>query len=426
MLRLATSAVSPRPRGSTRIPAVLGGGEVGFPAPAGIDPLELREALLGARFPRARGDRPYAFKAGVAPIQVSPRPRGSTRRRAAVPGAGPGFPAPAGIDPRSRWASHRPQRFPRARGDRPDMTLFASFASMVSPRPRGSTLSVLLRRLAFGGFPAPAGIDRPSSAARYRVSGFPRARGDRPIGLLDGRLAWRVSPRPRGSTSSRRRRPATTPGFPAPAGIDPRARPSLAEAAGFPRARGDRPPSRRSSRRGRRVSPRPRGSTRDHLGRDREGRGFPAPAGIDHLIGQPAALGGWFPRARGDRPLPCTAPRSRSRVSPRPRGSTPDAGERHGPADGFPAPAGIDPRRSWRLSFGLGFPRARGDRPLMLAGGAVDGQVSPRPRGSTLAGHRSLASTSGFPAPAGIDPTASFLRDNAARFPRARGDRPDR
>ena len=195
-----------------------------------------------------------------------------------------------------------------------------------------------------------------------------------------------------------------------------------------------------------RVSPRPRGSTllEDHS--RSPGRGFPAPAGIDPDTGhvalllparfprprgdRPVDLGArwwlprWFPRARGDRPDVSGPAAIRTSVSPRPRGSTLVRRCRPRSGRGFPAPAGIDPPSFVTIGGSSWFPRARGDRPAPCSKFWFAVPVSPRPRGSTLICSSCCFSASGFPAPAGIDPSIEVPALKVRGFPRARGDRP--
>ena len=73
---------------------------------------------------------------------------------------------------------------------------------------------------------------------------------------------------------------------------------------------------------------------------------------------------------------------------------------------GFPACAGMDPVRAIRANKELRFPRVRGDGPQMVDAGGMQVLVSPRARGWTLSGKRKWRAVEGFPACAGMDPTA--------------------
>ncbi len=252
----------------------------------------------------------------------------------------------------------------------------------------------------------------------------PRARGDRPGRRATSRRISTVSPRPRGSTPSTSGRCSPRPGFPAPAGIDPSSAVALPINGGFPRARGDRPCSARMATISSMVSPRPRGSTRSGPEHGREQAGFPAPAGIDPKRPRTPPRRAWFPRARGDRPLRARPPPALPKVSPRPRGSTTPPGSLRARHAGFPAPAGIDPRLQTAPRSKGGFPRARGDRPGSKTSDYAVAVVSPRPRGSTRPCRPDDGRQPGFPAPAGIDPECRPRRQGRPGFPRARGDRP--
>ena len=153
------AAASPRPRGSTVIVRRDLISRHGFPASAGIDPWPSPRCGHGWRLPRVRGDRPQASLANPLRFAASPRPRGSTRRALAGGRRRHGFPASAGIDPRPIEAKRSASWLPRVRGDRPRSQNGGGSAAWASPRPRGSTRR---RRDAIGdqsGFPASAGID---------------------------------------------------------------------------------------------------------------------------------------------------------------------------------------------------------------------------------------------------------------------------
>ena len=249
---------------------------------------------------------------------------------------------------------------------------------------------------------------------RRRARGFPRTRGDGPVqGALERHCQTGVSPHTRGWTR----------GSPA----------SRAAEARFPRTRGDGP-LRASRSRSRRalayvVSPHTRGWTRRYV---------------------PCVPIGWlrFPRTRGDGPSPSMSRSTPSEVSPHTRGWTRVDGRRWAPAPrGFPAHAGMDPRR---LPAGLiwpRFPRTRGDGPAPAMSTPSDSRVSPHTRGWTRCRSTGCSPSAtegfpahagmdredvadephpspGFPAHAGMDPEAWATADGAARFPRTRGDGP--
>ena len=170
----------PRARGDGPGDRTLSALSAGSPAPAGMDPSAAAECMPRARLPRARGDGPVGVPRAWPIAMAPPRPRGWTRRCGDGASAGPGSPAPAGMDPlRQRTA-----------------------------------------RRGYGGFPAPAGMD--------------------PAGLHTGGASRRAPPRPRGWT--RRRALAVEPPMapPRPRGWTPAPVPAHG-AVRLPRARGDGP-----------------------------------------------------------------------------------------------------------------------------------------------------------------------------------------
>ena len=220
---------------------------------------------------------------------------------------------------------------------------------------------------------------------------------------------------------------------------------------GFPRPRGDGPIDGGATRlQGTLVSPPTRGWTRLTRRSPRRGdgprsrRGFPRPRGDG-----PAAYGArtrhdhcWFPRPRGDGPMdsqrhlvsssgfPAHAgmdPRRRCRrsvrVSPPTRGWTlrPPSIDRDR-VIGFPRPRGDGPKLIGQLTRSGRFPRPRGDGPHDRFFPHHVPSVSPPTRGWTpgcIAGE--MRKYDGFPAHAGMDPIS--LADERW-FPRPRGDGP--
>ena len=195
---------------------------VGFPAPAGMDPIEKGALTWPAGIPRTRGDGPPASCCASAKRSDSPHPRGWTPGRARCRKCLDGFPAPAGMDPRRTLPLRRRGWIPRTRGDGPVRERFEIRKAGDSPHPRGWTLAVVHRLRLPRGFPAPAGMDPSSTTGWRRRCGIPRTRGDGPGDGQDDSESARDSPHPRGWTPSTFFHRSDDDGFPAPAGMDPR------------------------------------------------------------------------------------------------------------------------------------------------------------------------------------------------------------
>ncbi len=236
--------VSPPTRGWTRRDAGASAGRGGFPAHAGMDPSRRCSGRRRKRFPRPRGDGPPESCQPVRLARVSPPTRGWTRPDNSNRHRGQGFPAHAGMDPRSHHAPYASRRFPRPRGDGPSLLEGTVRRLVVSPPTRGWTVIMHTPVGLADGFPAHAGMD--------------------PI------WPWLVLAVAR---------------FPPHAGMDPAGRASSVWRGGFPRPRGDGPLAVRSIASRIRVSPPTRGWT--HVGEQVVGApgGFPAHAGMDRCSG---------------------------------------------------------------------------------------------------------------------------------------------
>ena len=152
------------------------------------------------------------------------------------------------------------------------------------------------------------------------------------------------------------------------------------------------------------VSPPTRGWTHPQSVRERSLIGFPAHAGMDHLVGAAPRLVVRFPRPRGDGPeLGFLAPFFDA-VSPPTRGWTPRDDHADLAGRGFPAHAGMDPHHHDRSSLSSRFPRPRGDGPKITSGASPAPTVSPPTRGWTPAHQRPRQVGTGFPAHAGDGP----------------------
>ena len=243
-----STRASPHTRGWTCLKLLADDALVGFPAHAGMD-LVLRVAVpahrrlprtrgdgpccdsrqqsqdFSIRLPRTRGDGPATIsqRVRVAATSASPHTRGWTRGTADF---GPvrgivGFPAHAGMDPppaRRRW---RRRWLPRTRGDGPTTLTIVYRDDRASPHTRGWTH---VHRHPDGhadGFPAHAGMDPRATAAHPASGGLPRTRGDGPIVSVSLPCLPMASPHTRGWTLGPVRVGHHSPGFPAHAGMDP-------------------------------------------------------------------------------------------------------------------------------------------------------------------------------------------------------------
>ena len=301
----------------------------------------------------------------------SPRSRGWTPPRRAGPRHAAGFPALAGMDPGTSPARAAAPRIPRARGDGPWRLCEAVRIFRDSPRSRGWTPGPGRPADARTGFPALAGMDPRSACRPRRATWIPRARGDGPLTAGHWRDVGLDSPRSRGWTRRAAEAGRAVRGFPALAGMDPSERIHRTEAPGIPRARGDGPRDRAGDEEQAADSPRSRGWTHEDGPLGHSSLGFPALAGMDPIHGIYHTRSAWIPRARGDGPA---ALRKRAGLfgdSPRSRGWTRQVGVFHRGVFGFPALAGMDPRLAYARHLPRRIPRARGDGPCRSSTGAT-------------------------------------------------------
>ena len=415
-----------RPHGPPGLPRTRGDGPVldlpaqpayqGFPAHAGMDPRAPRRSRSPAGLPRTRGDGPARGMVRVRWHEASPHTRGWTRWQWVAGLQAMGFPAHAGMDPgRAGSCRHRP-RLPRTRGDG------THGARVARPRRRG--------------FPAHAGMDPKGALLDLVAEGLPRTRGDGPGSRSLGDIAAVASPHTRGWTHTEPEVATRVRGFPAHAGMDPIGRRTqtrhsglprttrgwtrlrggvLPDEPGFPRTRGDGPLRLDWTGFATQASPHTRGWTRIGLAGPPCVQGFPAHAGMDPSISPRRPASGRLPRTRGDGPVMPKDYAETVQASPHTRGWTPERLGRSDERLGFPAHAGMDPSASHPAADGGGLPRTRGDGPFVGEGREALTQASPHTRGWTLRRLADHAVLGGFPAHAGMELLAVIERTPACR-----------
>ena len=195
------SAFSPRTRGCSQMKRL--NTEIGrvFPAHAGMFLSGMTFFPTRPRFPRARGDVPNLSAATQRLKAFSPRTRGCSQFIETYEPIVRVFPAHAGMFPRPCRQGKVMVRFPRARGDVPAVVHSKSNLLGFSPRTRGCSRHG--RNLPHWGhvFPAHAGMFRTRSVICGWRFGFPRARGDVPSKILISWFFSSFSPRTRGCSA---------------------------------------------------------------------------------------------------------------------------------------------------------------------------------------------------------------------------------
>ena len=194
--------------------------------------------------------------------------------------------------------------------------------------------------------------------------------------------------------------------------------------ARLPRTRGDGPPAKVTATAGAPASPHTRGWTREDAGPRREAAGFPAHAGMDPRRASGSTGAGGLPRTRGDGPSIATMRMPRCTASPHTRGWTLRCSPRGPLGRGFPAHAGMDPRARPAAVTGARLPRTRGDGPRLPGRRDHRREASPHTRGWTRHHLVAVHVHLGFPAHAGMDPAGSAETPSGSRLPRTRGDGP--
>ena len=233
--------------------------------------------------------------------------------------------------------------------------------------------------------PARAGMDRTQKDGKTGCAGFPRTRGDGPLGSGHGTGFGQFPPHARGWTRTARLSATKLSVSPARAGMDRRAAIVASRGIRFPRTRGDGP-----SPRNRNGTPTPfpshaRGWTGGTQAPRHGADVSPARAGMDLSLFPAIPRRQGFPRTRGDGPQLVPRDPASPRFPPHARGWTLD-GDAQNP--------------TWCLRF----PRTRGDGPGQALQLTATITFPPHARGWTFMGTRHTERGKVSPARAGMDP----------------------
>ena len=150
----------------------------------------------------------------------------------------------------------------------------------------------------------------------------------------------------------------------------------------------------------------------------------PHHAGMDPVVSRLRTERNRLPRTRGDGPSTSVLEFSTFLASPHTRGWTLPSLDWRRAGPGFPAHAGMDPRRWIGSQMRYGLPRTRGDGPAPGHHTPHTPQASPHTRGWTRGIEAAVFFYAGFPAHAGMDPGVCQCPDIGTWLPRTRGDGP--
>ena len=134
---------TPHARGSTPFWRSAFSSSIGYPACAGIDRNIALNIFVLMRLPRMRGDRPLDLKRTGSRQEATPHARGSTFTVTEKIVKINGYPACAGIDPLNEEGKIAYRWLPRMRGDRPLFLLVQFLLELATPHARGSTRSAV-------------------------------------------------------------------------------------------------------------------------------------------------------------------------------------------------------------------------------------------------------------------------------------------
>ena len=374
------------------------------PAHAGMHPGPSHSTQPPGRFPRTRGDAPAIVEWIRTSGGLPPHTRGCTGVADRAGARAVASPAHAGMHPGRSFRGRACGGFPRTRGDAPVLTTGAQTLIELPPHTRGCTAVQAGAAHQHLASPAHAGMHRGAGRCGAPAPGFPRTRGDAPWWYAAYSLFVPASPAHAGM---HRRTPARHTGTP-----------------GFPRTRGDAPsipcliPILET------LPPHTRGCTRE---RDDAGPGrhaSPAHAGMHPEVPSLKVTVRGFPRTRGDAPFSSDCSSGRNTLPPHTRGCTATVEQVLWQGTASPAHAGMHRHGGAGALAGHRFPRTRGDAPMWGHSVWPQVQLPPHTRGCTEYGGRAAEERAASPAHAGMHPSGGVGEGCRGGFPRTRGDAP--
>ncbi len=375
-------------------------------------------------FPRTRGDVPILAQATLTAGWLPPHTRGCTRFGPAVSKRRYASPAHAGMYRAHGSVATTGRGFPRTRGDVPRDQHRCTSCGRLPPHTRGCTSESGATRLRTGASPAHAGMYPTSSPAPTTRRRFPRTRGDVPDGRDDRQADRRLPPHTRGCTA-RAGRAVRNPGAsPAHAGMYRTPSCSIRGPMSFPRTRGDVPLYAELAATGELLPPHTRGCTTVQVIPHVTDAASPAHAGMYPAPSTPRPSSAGFPRTRGDVPVLGAKTATGASLPPHTRGCTLADGVAEVLPRASPAHAGMYPFRGPSSTGRACFPRTRGDVPPTQRLALATRLLPPHTRGCTEAAAARATRDDASPAHAGMYRTHTPRRRSRACFPRTRGDVP--
>ena len=233
--------VPPPTRGWSQVTGRRLVADSGSPAHAGMVPGHWPPSRGRQRFPRPRGDGPRSRRSRRGSSRVPPPTRGWSVALGRQARDLVGSPAHAGMVRRRPSGPGACRRFPRPRGDGPLLDMEYGVDLAVPPPTRGWSfvLGPPVREL--DGSPAHAGMVPSTRKGKKTSPRFPRPRGDGPQIVHACVRCVRVPPPTRGWSAEIRPASRSCMGSPAHAGMVPAPNPCMSSSSRFPRPRGDGP-----------------------------------------------------------------------------------------------------------------------------------------------------------------------------------------